>query len=504
MSRKENGPMYPVRGAKISGDPPIKLQTTGFGGRYAPAVKNQKEKTKVSEVLKTTDNRAPVGSKGKEANGVHPNTYSSNTANTLTGGKPVETHFSNTSLKPALVKQANVDSAPAQSANKVSSGSDLSTFDVRAASERQYTGGHRQKRKSRRIFTSRRSAYKIRNRLGDRPADQLSEKEKSSLNWALEIIAQHEEFLKDGSGSKRQRSEEEKLPGNKRPRPQHLKPGRQLPRPFNEVAKDALILAVIDRNVGDGTISPANWKLVKSAIDRVYWEILEQNPGPVPQCSDAGWHQGHIKIIACKNERSAFLYKKAVESLGEIWQGARLETVSLDEVPNRPRSVARIPAEQTEPREILQCLQRSNPELPTHDWKVVKVGEMKGGSREATIIINDESIDPILKGRGVVYYLFHEITLRIYRSDIKGRAPLSERAHVAPERDKTTSGDDIASISSAEDTHSSSGMVGQFFGRMSVAGCEDEPLKSDSEDIDVTVIHVDDLKNGQNDEGNTD
>ncbi len=46
-------------------------------------------------------------------------------------------------------------------------------------------------------------------------------------------------------------------------------------------------------------------------VTNVALEVLISNPGPPPSCTDAGWYQGQIKMIACDDERSVALYKAA-------------------------------------------------------------------------------------------------------------------------------------------------------------------------------------------------
>lgn len=366
----------------------------------------------------------------------------------------------------------------------------------------------RHKTPSKRAFSIRRSAYRTIDRFGNKPAEELTEKEKSSLEWARARIAELKTAQPPAAtdsaqptvkaAPKRQRSgEEQQQPRTKRPM---KAPTRLFNRPFNEVAKDQLMWAVIDRNVGDGTISPNNWEIVKSKLMEVYWKILEQDPGPPPQCDDAGWFQGHIKLIACADQRSATLYKKAIASLGEVWQGARLDAVPLNEIPRRPRSTARVPALPCDPTEILRILQNSNPQLPTHDWKVVKVTESVRQSRRIVVVLNEQSLAPIRERRGKIYYGFGTINLRVYRGDDKGDTVPSDGKSGAPEETDCMSCEETASSSALEEAHSVTDLVGTFFEQMDTAVDEDALLESESdlEDADVTIT----VDNGGG-EGNT-
>ncbi|XP_036317726.1 uncharacterized protein LOC118732715, partial [Rhagoletis pomonella] len=141
---------------------------------------------------------------------------------------------------------------------------------------------------------------------------------------------------------------------------------------FADAARESLVRAVIDRNAFDGGITQQNWDLVTRKLWAVYREVLRDNVGPPPFCSDAGWLRG-VKMIKCADERSAQLYKAAINKIGEPWPGARLDVVKREEIPNRPKSRAWIPEYHDDSSEVLGYIQLGNPELPTHDWKVVKL-----------------------------------------------------------------------------------------------------------------------------------
>lgn len=348
---------------------------------------------------------------------------------------------------------------------------------------------------SQRAFTARRSALRTIDRLGNKPVDELTEKEKSSLEWARAQLVELKRPLPPATtgqaqpsvtaAPKRQRSEEE----TQKSRSKRPKPARLNNRPYNEIVKDSLVRAVIDRSAEDGAISHEKWGIVQIKLMEVYWKVLEGDPGPPPQCDDAGWFQGHIKLIACADERSACLYKKAITSLGEVWQGSRLDVVSLNEIPRRPRSTARLPAVPCDPMEILKILQNSNPQLPTSDWKVVKVAESAGNSIRAIVVLNEQSLAPIRERRGKIYYGFGTINLRVYRGDDKGGVlPIGGKPGAPVEKD-VMSCEEAAGSSAAEDTHSVSELVGEFFEQMDEAVDEDALLDSDPEDVDVTIIH---------------
>jgi len=101
-------------------------------------------------------------------------------------------------------------------------------------------------------------------------------------------------------------------------------------RSFAEVVKDRKIIGVIDQSDEGGRIPRNQWGLVKRALASVALKVLDENPGPPPDCTDAGWYQGKVQLIACEDERSAALYKAAINKVGEVYPGARPQTYRLD------------------------------------------------------------------------------------------------------------------------------------------------------------------------------
>ncbi|XP_037812744.1 uncharacterized protein LOC119616483 [Lucilia sericata] len=354
---------------------------------------------------------------------------------------------------------------------------------------------------SRKAFVQRRAAMRLVERLGVKSVDTLTPDEKSSLDWAKALLAQPEcsdppttsdaADQATSAGPKRQRSEEEHalqaVPQPKTKRQKQFET-RIVNRPYSEVAKNPLVRAIVDKSVNDGAISQDKWLIIRQKMLEVYWKILKENPGPSPQNDDAGWYQGHIKLLACTNERSANLLKLAVTSIGEVWPGAKLDVIPVSEIPRRPRSITVIPAEPHEPEAILAYLQSGNPDLPTHNWKVVKVSEPEGANRKAVVVLNKESLPLLREKQGKVYYGFDSIKLRVYRGDDKlDPKPVSTDGGKV---DDTTNSDDQM------DAQSSTDLIGNLFDSQGEVIDEDELLKTDPEDADVTIVYDPDQDEG--------
>jgi len=253
-------------------------------------------------------------------------------------------------------------------------------------------------------------AERILQRYGSMPADKITDKQSASIDWARNILKAHPPT---NPAVKRQRSQEEVTKEVKRPRP-----NQPTPKSYSEIAKTSLVLGVIDRNAEEGRIPRDKWKWVSAALSSVFLQVLEEHPGPLPSCEDAGWHRGLVKLIACADERSATLYKVAISKVGEVWPGAKLEAVDKKDIPSPPRARVRIPATPSDPDQILKMFRVCNPTLPVHDWKIAKLEETDGPTRLALLVLSAESLKPLAGADYIVSYGFEKVTVRVYRTEV--------------------------------------------------------------------------------------
>jgi hypothetical protein len=277
-----------------------------------------------------------------------------------------------------------------------------------------------------RRYRARRSAYRVLDKLNTVPEEQWTEEQRRSASWARSCIGEAVLGKKD-LGSKRQRSTEEEEAGrldaeSKRVKLHagqtqkgHKPVGAKL---YSEVAKEGeLVLAVVDDSNEDGSITGEKWSQVFNALNLHLFRILGEYPGPPPTCRNAGWHRRSVKLIACGDERSAFLLKKAIGEVGEVWPGAKLRVVPRAEIPSRPRAMVRLPLVPSGAEEIIKMLQVCNPNLPTGNWSIVKLEEAQASSRLAIMLINKESLAPLAKTKGVINFGFGAATLKVFKRD---------------------------------------------------------------------------------------
>nr|XP_036226145.1 uncharacterized protein LOC118682255 [Bactrocera oleae] len=229
---------------------------------------------------------------------------------------------------------------------------------------------------------------------------------------------------------------------------------------FAEVARDRIVIGVLDEGDPEGRIPRAQWKWVQAALKNVALEVLLSNPGPPPSCTDAGWYQGQIKMIACDDERSIALYKAAIAKVGEVYPGAKLIAVDKKDIPSRPRARVWIPATPSQPDQIMQLIRACNPSLPTEGWKFVKAFddsvaesgvETKRATMQILLLLTKESIEPLAKSGGEINYGFTKVRITPYKSGADAADHLASESETCEvEEDPMESSSGVESIEQVE------------------------------------------------------
>ncbi|KAL7725011.1 hypothetical protein ACLKA6_001447 [Drosophila palustris] len=330
-------------------------------------------------------------------------------------------------------------------------------------------------------FTERRSAGDILQRNHSNAGPNLSADWLRKVEWARNVIPDWKPSSKALAQAKRQRSQDTPAPSAKK---SWVQPGRS----FAQIARERILIGVLDRGNLEGGIPRNQWRWVESALATHCFNLLEKEPGLPPICKDVGWFQGNVKVIACEDNRSAELYKAAVASVGEVYPGAKLEAVNWEDVPARPRARMWFPSTIKEPEQLLKMLQRCNPRLPTHDWRVAKIEETPGPTHQAVINLNKESLAPIDAAGGELNFGFSSVFIRVYKSDAAiGGAP----------SDKPVEEDIIAELKAPERPemdgyNSDASSLTRDLSKLWQAGDLEvtSDLASEDEDANVTVVEA--------------
>ncbi|XP_070853096.1 uncharacterized protein [Drosophila suzukii] len=133
-----------------------------------------------------------------------------------------------------------------------------------------------------------------------------------NIAWANAVIPVFDIAMTTSNSNKRERSMESAQPASKKAKVTNR---GTWSRSFAEVVKVRKIIGVIDQSDEGGRIPRNQWGLVRRDLASVALKVLDENPGPPPDCTDAGWYQGNVKLIACEDERSAALYKAAINKV---------------------------------------------------------------------------------------------------------------------------------------------------------------------------------------------
>lgn len=262
------------------------------------------------------------------------------------------------------------------------------------------------------------------------------------LRWAKQVLPNLSlEWSRDDNGqTKRQYTKE--VTGAKNAKRARLQPRES----FVEMAKTKMLLGVLDQGQPDDRVLRSHWKWIETALAPRCFELLRQMPGPPPCCKDVGWYQGNIKVIACDNSRSVQLYKAAVARVGEVYPGAKLVALDWCELPSKPRARIWIPTSLAKPEVIINMLQRCNPQLPTHDWRVVKIDKSSGPTCQAVLKLNRQSLAPIRAANEELNFGFSSVPVRIYKADMTAYLRDTSSKPNAPNlRSTTTAFSDVAS-----------------------------------------------------------
>ncbi|XP_037957575.1 uncharacterized protein LOC119687356 [Teleopsis dalmanni] len=300
------------------------------------------------------------------------------------------------------------------------------------------------------------AAIKLCARLGDR--NDLSKEEKDRLVWAKEEIEKGQAFFagkrwcepsdskfanrieedmackrqrsteSEGSSGKRQKRKDEAVPQHKtatkrtkadttkRPEASTFKAATTTKKtkasdPKEQeastskltmagiVAKRRLIVALIDRSDPQGQMVETRWKIVEmKLLDAMFAKMSAEPEAPMPSFDGAGWFNG-VKLLKCKDDSTLNWLREAAKTLQGLWEGASLEVVDRKDIPSLPKAKVLIPRV-VKPEDALRLLQRQNPDVPTSDWKVLKVLKpAKEGEGQNYILLINKMAEDILYSR---------------------------------------------------------------------------------------------------------
>lgn len=143
-------------------------------------------------------------------------------------------------------------------------------------------------------------------------------------------------------------------------------------RPFNEVVKDHLLVALA--NDKNGVINPVvtEWGVIESKLaELVMNHVIANKDGMAPRFDSGEIHRGY-RVIKCMDVFSKEFLSKCITTISDAWDGLHLKLIPAEEIPMRPRARIWLPKMTLDAQKMLECLRRQNLNIRMDDWSVIR------------------------------------------------------------------------------------------------------------------------------------
>ncbi|XP_065355994.1 putative mediator of RNA polymerase II transcription subunit 26 [Calliphora vicina] len=131
-------------------------------------------------------------------------------------------------------------------------------------------------------------------------------------------------------------------------------------RPFNEVVKDHLLMALATEK---------EWHH-QSCGNRM-------GTGTAPRFDSGEIHRGY-RVIKCMDEFSKDFLSKCIAKISGALEGLSLKQIPAQEIPMRPRARIWLPKMATDAHKLVECLKLQNPDIHTDDWSIIRTEQGDG------------------------------------------------------------------------------------------------------------------------------
>lgn len=185
-------------------------------------------------------------------------------------------------------------------------------------------------------------------------------------------------------------------------------------RPFNEVVKDNLMVALANMKTGKLTpVTALEWGRVESKLSELVMEHVLANKGsPLPHYDSSEIHRG-FRVIKCMDEFSKDFLKKSIASVSDAWDDISLQLIPAQEIPQRPRARIWLPKMKGEGPQLLECLQVMNPTVPMDDWTVIRKEPPNDNSMSLVLAITEAGAAAVKEAGGKLFFGIREAKVKI-------------------------------------------------------------------------------------------
>lgn len=167
---------------------------------------------------------------------------------------------------------------------------------------------------------------------------------------------------------------------------------------YKEAVNKHLRVAIIDWLNPLGKLNETQEGLVKAKLFEALDSSIERGDS-VPTFSS--WrHSGEILRITCEDESSLTWLERTVKKLPELWKGARLDVVQVDDLPRLTKATIWFPDEKGPTDQIIRRLTAQNTDLEVSKWCIFHdAPDDTAGGRLLVFGISREDVK-VLQGRG--------------------------------------------------------------------------------------------------------
>ncbi|XP_073819713.1 uncharacterized protein [Musca autumnalis] len=219
------------------------------------------------------------------------------------------------------------------------------------------------------------------------------------------------------TSSKRERSRtEDNKPAKRKKLKHNTTASSTIKRPFNEVVKDNLMVAVAnDKNDKLSPITTAEWGMVETKLsEQVMEHVFANDDSPVPHFDSSEVHRGY-RVIKCMDEFSKGFLEKCIAKISDAWEDISLRLIPAQDIPMRPRARVWLPKIDCDGPKLLQGLAKMNKDVPMDEWSVIAIEPPNNNSMSLVLSITEAGVEALERLGNKLFFGVREAKVKILR-----------------------------------------------------------------------------------------
>lgn len=190
--------------------------------------------------------------------------------------------------------------------------------------------------------------------------------------------------------------------------------------PLNELLKRELTVCFVDLNQPDMRISNENYETLEGELFCALSDWISDHPGsqvPVFQTEDR--FRGY-RVTTCDSQPSLAFLKEAVVKMESPWENAKLDVVSLKDLPAQPKAYIPIllgakdcKLDERFGQNSLTIIQSRNPDIDMKEWRVLNIGRKFNRRVIITVAIDKPSFEILRRKKYRIKLLNKTLQIRV-------------------------------------------------------------------------------------------